>query len=427
MLSSKLQFKHTEEVYDAIIIGAGLGGLTAAVEASHRRKKVLVVEFRDEEYSTLRPQIISVDSPRKKILERFQARGLEPNFKDNKFIQNLQNPHIAIKDIQRYLKRRCEETFCTFLYNHQVSIIKWDTGELVISNRSNDSIKLALKFKDLILADGAKHNTADLLNEFIRYDPLPGRPEKHHVTAFFTVKPKNNFPTIKPMEVPLELIIEGERCGYIYYEKLDFKKLKVNIVMNLTETLTNYFKSNRELGIEYLTHCVASVFKKEDFEVYISTSKKSLGAREKDMLKYATFVLDFITANTPGFKYKSHNVVLLGDCERTPDFYLGIGANYAIDSGLSAGQMIGNTILLEEFINGRKKFAKKIDEMTQISTLANIKKNMPQKYTHFIKPFHKKALFLESLFKDRFFSIPEQSVPTSNIPLINLNIPDSKK
>lgn len=373
-----------QDIYDLVVVGGGLAGLAAAADASLAGKRVLVIESRKKIDSDLRPQLIYLEKGESeneeseneeseyascRYLYSLYARSFGSDDKlDEKFLNKLNDPrkeHFGIKDIQRYLKRRIDTRFCTFLYESTVSSIQVEEGYLIASHAKNSLKKEKIKFKDLILADGAKHSSANLLKQYVHYQPVQDRPEKNHVMAYFTVKSKNeNF------ELPFDFfatVRDGVHCGLIYYERSSLEKgeqnaLKLCIVMHVPDELFKKFEIDKAIGIQYLKHCAGAVFNEKDFDIFMTHSQKY---PEKDNLKYATFSLDFEEANRAAFEKNGHKVILAGCAFRRADFYVGHGGNDAIFYAEKAVQLIRGKITLQAYNLACKKKSNEVSKKTK--------------------------------------------------------------
>lgn len=346
--------QHELKKYDVVIVGAGLGGLTAAVEASIAGKSVLVIESRQEKFSAIRPQLIFLKLEIKRyLLWQYVASGKDfedkgPNIVGgNKFYSR----HFSIKDIQHALLRMIGDS-CQFQYEAMVSEIDLDDGLLQVSSLTNPSLHEKIKFENLVIADGAKRRTANLLQPQIKYQPVADRPEKKHVMAYFTVEAKGELPDCYLKPEPLVMLKHENSVGYFYYddgnEKIESKReFKVCVVMNATDEQYDIYKSNEALGVKYLKHCVASVFPSEFWSIEKTASKK-IGL-EKDRLKYAAFELDFVEVSTPAFERNSNKIFFVGDARRSPDFYLGHGGNDAILDGKFTGDVIRGEKTIDQY------------------------------------------------------------------------------
>lgn len=114
--------------YDVVIVGAGLGGLTTAVEATKAGKSVLIIECRQEQYVAIRPQLIFLFNQTVSYLKSLRPDELiEPS--DINLLKRLAGlEHCSIKDIQRYLLRRIDWNYCTIRYESEVSSVNLDEG-----------------------------------------------------------------------------------------------------------------------------------------------------------------------------------------------------------------------------------------------------------------------------------------------------------
>jgi hypothetical protein len=112
----------TTKKYDVVIVGAGLGGLTAAVEASLAGKTVLVIESRQERYSAIRPQLIYLQDGIIDYLATLNKRSKDKITAQDllMFSSSSMLEHVGIKDIQRFLKRKSDNELCSFQYESKV-------------------------------------------------------------------------------------------------------------------------------------------------------------------------------------------------------------------------------------------------------------------------------------------------------------------
>lgn len=220
-------------------------------------------------------------------------------------------------------------------------------------------------FENLVLADGAKHQTANLLKPHISYLPAQGRPELKHVLGYFSIESKDGSPN--PITARIAAVFHKNNSGLIYHEAIisdnkNSRTLKICIVMNLSDQQFEQFKSDKESGIEFLRHCVAGVFKDEHWKISMTKSVKS--GSEKDKLKYTAFMLDFMEANVSAFKHNGYTVALVGDTKRSPDFYLGHGGNDAITDGQRAARLINKEVDVNKYNEDSKNRSEYISVKT---------------------------------------------------------------
>lgn len=354
--------------YDAVIVGAGLAGLTAAVEASRAGKTVLVIESRQERYAAIRPQIIYLHSMTLDYLIKLNENKANLDSADAKLLNRLDEiGHFSIKDIQRYLLRCIDRRYCAIRYESVVAGINLDEGSLVAANVNDPLQQVEIKFDNLILADGAKHPTARLLESHIEYKSVADRPEKKHIMGYFTVTSKDGASIENPIKGLLAPVMHNNRCGLIYHER-EVKevgkqnKLKVFIVMHVSNEQYRKYKSNKELGIKFLRHCVDAVFEGVECEITISKSVKC--EVEKDKLKSVVFKLNFIEAKKTAFEHHGHNVILVGDARRGPDFYQGHGGNDAISDGRDAAMIVRKKSEIGDYQSERLSRSKQVADRT---------------------------------------------------------------
>ncbi len=383
--SASLEPQSEFKKYDVVIVGAGLGGLTAAYEAAKACKTVLVIESRPEQYAAIRPQLIFLDPQNMQYLRSLPCP--DDNITADKILlPPLNNPgHVSIKDIQHYLLRRIDRKYCTFRYESMVSEINLNEGYLLTANVNDSTRKEKVCFTNLVLADGAKHQTANLLKPHIEYHPVAYRPEKKHVMGYFTIESKNGEPIKNPINF-LAGVIHKNNCGLIYHqskltENDDQTKLKVCIVMNVSDEQFEQFKKSKDVGIKFLKHCIAGVFEETEWEISMTKSTKS--GNEKDKLKYAAFELDFIEANKSAFEVNGHTVILVGDTRRTPDFYQGHGGNDAIFDGQQVMRIITQELSVQKYNDSSRARSMSIANQTLASQpiLKVLKEETLQKFT----------------------------------------------
>lgn len=340
----------TPKKYDVVIVGAGIAGLTAAVEASLAGKTVLLIESREERVAAIRPQLIYLQLENTAYLGSLNARSSNAItaqdillFEDNPLIE-----HYGIKDIQRFLKRKIDNKFCSFKYESKVAEIDLDQGSLLVAKKNDQLQQERIEFEYLVLADGAKHQTADLLSPHIGYQPIPDRPEKKHIAANFIVEAKDDDLDNLTYPNALAVLSHDNYCGYLYYENaINRQRRKVGIVMHVSDQQFEKYKVDPESGIAFLKHCVASAYAPAFWNISMPKSKKY--GIEKDRLKYAAFSLEFAETMKPAFRYKGKKVILVGDSRRNADFYLGHGGNDAIRDGKLAGRVIKKEISIGSF------------------------------------------------------------------------------
>ncbi len=372
--------------YDVVIVGAGLGGLTATYEAAKAGKTVLVIESRHVRYAAIRPQLIFLDPQNMQYLRTLPKPSDDNKTADKILFPTLNTPgHFSIKNIQRFLLSRIDRKYCTFRYESVVSEINLNEGYLIAVDVNDVTRQEKVSFANLVLADGAKHQTANLLKPHIEYQPVASRPEKKHVMGYFTVKSKNGEPIRNPMNF-LAGVIHENNCGLIYYEsKLiendNQSSLKICIVMNVSDQQFEQYQANKELGIKFLKHCITGVFDEADWEVSMTNSVKS--GNEKDKLKYAAFTLDFIEANKSAFEVNGHTVILIGDTRRTPDFYQGHGGNDAMLDGQQAAKIVKKELSIQTYNTFTRERSKSIGNQTLFSQpiLKVFKEETLQKFT----------------------------------------------
>lgn len=363
--------------YDVVIVGAGIGGLTAAVEATRVGKKVLIIEKRSKALTAIRPQLLFLYPEVVYYLNK-----LSHDSSDNQFIADMKkktsngSDHFSIKHIQRFLMHHINNDLCDFHYESQVSEINFAEDYLVVASSHDLSQHEKIKFGDLILADGIKHGTANLLRDQLEFSEkyIAQREEKKHVMGYFILNAK--FPDKKnefPMQNPIEVVIHDGRVGFMYYDYFslkqhDFNKVKLCVVMNLKDEQYEAIRVDDQLGGRFLKHCVETVFSPTDWDIRVTKSKKS--GQEKDKLKYATFQLELFGAKQAAFESNGHMVALVGDTRRGPDFYQGHGGNDAITDGQKAGCLINRTVSLSDYNQHCEQRSKSVSSQTSQSTPA---------------------------------------------------------
>ncbi len=87
--------------YDVMVVGMGPVGLAAAYEAAKNGKKVLIIEKRPEDQAAVRPQVVVLESERKKQLLNMIAPYDTLNEDDIKFLDALaHSAEVKLRDVE---------------------------------------------------------------------------------------------------------------------------------------------------------------------------------------------------------------------------------------------------------------------------------------------------------------------------------------
>lgn len=241
------------EPKNIIICGAGPFGLATAIEAIKSGHKVTIIESRNKDESTLRPQLVKLSGTTKKFLKENIKKG------DPLLDLISKGGHIQIKDIQRALIRKlAEEKLCTFMYSTKVSEVNMEEGTIFIQkqgeSKNQDNTKFEpISFDHLVDATGTRHAIASFLkgsNE-ITYEATPSRVEQNHLIGYFKLHNRLNskFPINK--EITQVNFPNGFLC-FIYpdlgsYDKSGTSYIKVNVVARVAG---NNINGNHKLEIK---------------------------------------------------------------------------------------------------------------------------------------------------------------------------------
>ena len=351
------------EPKNIVICGAGPGGLATAIEALNSKHKVTIIESRDKEETTLRPQLVMVTKETINFLEK-NVKADDPILLQLELLKKVHG-HIAIKDIQSALIRKLEEEkLCTFLYNTHVSKVDMEKGVIHIQqqgkNNSQDSTIKTIDFDHLVDATGTNHAIANLLKgstHAITHEPIPSRINQNHLVGYFKLKNRlqYKFPTdgyITKVNLP-----NGHLCliyaDHYPYEKSKGEFIKVNVVASVSENINN--KDNHEIKneeinkktqkeetekqIDYLKKCLQFAFPMWD--VIFTSSKKH---PKKDPLKIQPTQFSQFEASNAFIQVGKKTLELEADSFRTPDFYQGHGLNDAILYAQELGKVFANQI-----------------------------------------------------------------------------------
>lgn len=379
---------------DVVIVGAGPAGLTAALVISQAGKSVIVLEKREEKYAFIRPQLVHLEESSRETLAEIKLTNPSSLNKDEKrneknFKEQLEDKdeHIAIKDIQRYLKRRIDETkniVCKFEMTLEEVDIK--EGHLTVSFPDK---KIDIEFNDLIAADGSSRQTVDILKKSgypIEYEKKHESTFKNFLNGYLRVKKKNG----EQFDISdrfLDQYTSKNGFDYVYYHhaslrKSDFRVLKFCVTSCISDQDLKKFEEDKEAGWQHLFKVAEQAFSASEYE-FIPVEKSQKTGALKDNLKYQIFQRLFYEAEVAGIEVNGHYFCLIGDAFVNPDFYQGIGTNSAIKHALLVALLIAEAINLEYFNQALKSLA-----ATQLEDTVNFEVNIPKtlKYDAFLAP-----------------------------------------
>ncbi len=420
--------------YDDVIVGAGIAGLTAAIELSKKGKNVLVIEKRSKKHFALRPQLVLA---REDIIEHASSFDQKNMSDEDIYFVEYMTPHIGIKDYQRFLLERINHQSCTIAFESKVTEINVKEGTLLLTHLDNPTQQEKISFKKIAITDGGKHETANLLEPYITYRPVQDRPEKYHVMAYLTVTPKNSeFMRVPDWEdTTIRAIKHRDHYGVIYHNSAldeDVKKMKFSVVMHITEELAKKFETDRLAGVAYLKECLETAFNKDEYSISMPKSKK--WGPEKDKLKYSVFCLNFTEATSAAFEMSERLFALGGDAFRTADFYQAQGANDAVFYGLQIALLFNGYITLDAFNNVCRARSEQMSVITRDMKLreglesvtvgklkqASFEKATPMGETqpgnHGTKT-HSGNLRMFSFEPDGYVATPNDEIYSNNVPL----------
>lgn len=356
------------EKNNIVIVGAGPAGLTAALDIlrKDKTKKVTVIESRpktiedleQKDLTSIRTQLVKLDAANTKYLWSLLPASLTKE--DKVFKTQLMDPkeHIAIKDIQRFLKRRlAKEKNFTFIDNATVSDIDMKNGEVKIDTKGSDA--KILPYDCLIDAGGAKHETTSNLIEKgldVEYKKTFESKMQYHASGYFIAKRKDG----KPMPLPdvtlntstfvfknkdYQLYIYTNRHSHI---KSQGQQLKFYVTAELPYELYIELQKNPAEISRQLSPLAQRLYSAKDYEV-TAVAKSQKSGLIKDNIKFLTFERNFWKATKAGVEKDGKFYLSIGDAFLTPDFYQGIGANNGMGQGIDAGELVTNRKSLAEF------------------------------------------------------------------------------
>lgn len=387
--------------YDVITSGEGPFGLACAWEAAQSGKSVLMVANRKMEY--VRVQRVFLQPENREYLlnmlgDRINGLKSPEDDKDIKFLKQLiEATTIAIKDIERFIKRRLDELKrdgrnITYLEESQITKINMRTGVLNTKPNDGKGQEQQFQFDYTIGADGANHPAANVLNkgakqDLITYCPISEPKHPFHASVNVTIERKDG----NKLELPEKQFISDSTstAWAISFDTLsksfDGKKVKSTFGGEIPEELFNLINDYNKQDLsktakkrtikkitEYIKGLVQSYFKKaginDDAELIVTLVKPSLKyKKKKDKMKLQAFMSKFSRANVAAVEINGRVFIVGADAYRTPNYQFGHGINHAFEHSRKVGQIFQGKKTIAQHNSECKLLSRVIEFGTKIT------------------------------------------------------------
>jgi len=382
--------------YDVVTSGEGPFGLASAWEAAQSGKSVLMVANRKMEYVRVQRVFLQPEN-REYLLSMLGGKLNElkspEDDKDIKFLKELiEGTTIAIKDIERFIKRRLDELKkdgrnITYLEESQISKIKMKKGVLNTKPHDEAGQERQFEFDYVIGADGASHPSANVFNKnakknnLVTYCPISQPKHPFHASVNVTIERKDG----NKLELPeKQFISDSTSTGWaISFDTLsksfDGKKVKSTFGGEIPEELFNLINDYNKKDIsktakkrtikkitEHIKGLIQSYFKKaginDDAELIVTLVKPSAKyGRKKDKMKLQTFMTNFSRANVAAVEIEGRVFIVGADAYRTPNYQFGHGINHAFEHSRKVGQIFRGQKTIAQH-NSECKFLSRVIE-----------------------------------------------------------------
>lgn len=358
--------------YDYLIAGMGPVGLAAAFELSKKGKKVLIIEKREKESAALRPQMIVIDTKRKKQLMEMIGKinpmnnELSDNLNDDdiKFLDMLAGSvEIKLKAAQKFILNRIVNLnkvnqAVELSYETQLVSVELGKGEAQIEFK-NEAVAKTVEFTHLVGADGAQGASLDLVNRNLpqgkkieRITPVDTQhfEETYHLGAYVNLSRKDKKELVLPEKAFVSSFLENTqnenklKTNQLYFlrfekkshERSNKKEVKLGFIGEVPkEVFDTYGKKTdeekRELALAYVKKAVADYLEvtEEELVLKIKNSKKTF---KKNSLKLMMFKGSNKKAGKAAIEVNNHGYYLIGDLYFTPFYAVGHGFNNGLES-----------------------------------------------------------------------------------------------
>ncbi|MBC8047819.1 MAG: NAD(P)/FAD-dependent oxidoreductase [Fimbriimonadaceae bacterium] len=256
-LKSKIGNTFSPDIFDVIIVGGGLAGLTAAILLSKNDKKILLLEKKEYPFHKVCGEYISNE-----ILPFLQSIGFDPFFYDAAKISKLRISTPAGKNIYAGLD----------LGGFGLSRFVLDTALYELAKKNGADILTKTKVTDIHLRndhfevetkDGMKHRAKLVIGSYGKRDVLDKKLHRHFVqthTGYMGIKyhVKLNYPVD---EVGLDNFENGY-CGIVKIEDD-----KYNLCYLYKRNLKVQFKNPHELeeNVLFKNPVIKNIFSQANF------------------------------------------------------------------------------------------------------------------------------------------------------------------
>lgn len=426
----------------------GPGGLASAWEAAQAGRNVLIISNRADDF--VRVQRVLLTPENKEYLAsmlRKEHAGKQKQIDplDIKFAKELvNNVTIAIKDIERYIRRRLDNLpggRVSYQFESELSEINLKKGECTIQalrpntkpkieeiggETKEDSKPRVVSFDVLIGADGARHHAADVVNNqyqspVIKYSQIESPEHPYHCSCYLTLErkdgkeimlPKNKFLTFR-MTIPGdgEEKEQNMSCFIVFdlnsYQNNKGKKVKFGFSGEVPKELVDDIKNRNdsEKAAEKVLNYIRVVLEKrfaeshinnEDLVVnFVKTSQKH-GA-QKDNLKFQIFQMNLQEANKVVLEEEGNRFILVGDAYRQPNYQFGHGVNHALEHAQLVKKLISGEISLDDYSEECQKLSASITDQTSF-----FKKLPVQEQNEMLREFEKSIEEMHQEIQDKY-------------------------
>lgn len=331
------------EKYDIIISGMGLAGLALAYSTANRGFQICLL---DKRTSFLRVQKIFLNSASRNFLRSCINKDLPIDDKDQKFLRELIQPFVALKDIQGFLHRRLQKfKNVTLKFNTELEEVDLKQGSAQLINNHTRKTSNATFFC-LVGADGSEKHALKTLNKNPKNKKITITKEEYglypfHVSANYLIKKRDGAELMLPRNIIFSNSIDQNNyLTYLSFDELSYQKhqrmqFKCAILGELPKSIYNNPKveERTKQTFEYTQSVITKELMDQEIidspdEVVIEIKhSKKIG---KDQLKQLVFETSLEQASAAAIEQNQHYFILMGDAFRSSLYQLAEGGNNAL-------------------------------------------------------------------------------------------------
>lgn len=412
-ISSRTPESPIPEKFDVVVSGEGPFGLLCAHSAAKSNKSVLLIAHRGTNYEDYgRVQRVFIwpfnrDSLLGMLGDKLDPLKLPEDNLDRKFLTELGTTTIAIKDIERFIKRRLDElkkngNRITILEQSEITSINLKAGTLKTKTQSHEKKEeeRSFEFDCCVDAGGSGHPATKVLNKcsekpLVLFRPVTSPKHPFHALISVTIKRKDG----KPLELPENKQFIADSTSRFWGMSLettsksfDGKKVKAiwggEVPEKIYQLISDYNRAHQPKTDQEHVQKEAADIVKQHVQAYFKRAQLNLDAELevefmkpchpkykglKDRMRLQSFTTDLHKANVAVVKIGDKIFVLGGNAYGDPDYQLGNGLNFAIIHANRFKRIINGTLSTGRYNLECNLLSKGIEYATWITNFNSIR------------------------------------------------------